>query len=187
MRIDRAVGAEVIERLRPLGVEAAIGALEAHRVEKAEMILRQFLHHDPVGISYLFGCGGQASGAVVDPVGDISPYLRASEETGMRIKFVVDTHIHADHLSSGRQLAEATGAAYVLSSRADVAFPFQAVEDNDFFGTMKPWPSRPSCVSRDIVQVELRTKMSTSPDCKAVKRCFPASGMKRTFVGSLKS
>jgi hydroxyacylglutathione hydrolase len=43
---------------------------------------------------------------------------------------VVDTHIHADHLSAGRPLAAATGAAYVLSSRADVAFPFHAVEDN---------------------------------------------------------
>jgi glyoxylase-like metal-dependent hydrolase (beta-lactamase superfamily II) len=95
------------------------------------MILRQFLHHDPIGISYLFGCGGHASGVVVDPVGDVEPYLRASEETGMHIKFVVDTHIHADHVSSGRRLAEAAGAAYVLSSRAEVAFPFQAVEDND--------------------------------------------------------
>lgn len=95
------------------------------------MILRQFLHHDPIGISYLFGCGGHASGAVVDPVSDIGPYLRASEETGMRIKFVVDTHIHADHLSAGRRLAAATGADYVLSSRAEVAFPFHAVADND--------------------------------------------------------
>ncbi len=49
----------------------------------------------------------------------------------MRIKFVIDTHIHADHVSSGRRLADAAGAAYVLSSRAEVAFPFQAVEDND--------------------------------------------------------
>ncbi|WP_114947587.1 MBL fold metallo-hydrolase [Microvirga calopogonii] len=95
------------------------------------MILRQFLHHDPIGISYLFGCGGHGSGAVVDPIGDIELYLRAAEETGMRIKFVVDTHIHADHLSSGRQLAEATGAAYVLSSQTEVAFPFHAVEDDD--------------------------------------------------------
>ena len=95
------------------------------------MILRQFLHHDPIGISYLFGCGGQASGAVVDPVGDPGPYLRAADETGMRIKYVIDTHVHADHLSAGRQLAEATGAAYVLSARADVAFPFLAVQDND--------------------------------------------------------
>ncbi len=37
------------------------------------MILRQFLHSDPVAASYLFGCGGKASAAVVDPVGDIRP------------------------------------------------------------------------------------------------------------------
>jgi hydroxyacylglutathione hydrolase len=55
----------------------------------------------------------------------------AADETGMRIKYVIDTHVHADHLSAGRQLAEATGAAYVLSARADVAFPFLAVQDND--------------------------------------------------------
>ncbi len=95
------------------------------------MILRQFLHSDPVGISYLFGCGGKASAAVVDPVGDIEPYLRAAEATGMRILFVVDTHVHADHVSAGRALAEAAGAEYVLSSRADVAFAFKAVNDGD--------------------------------------------------------
>jgi hypothetical protein len=60
------------------------------------MIIRQFLHQDPVGISYLFGCGGRAAGAVVDPVGDIEPYLRAAEAAGMRIHFVIDTHVHAD-------------------------------------------------------------------------------------------
>ncbi len=43
------------------------------------MILRQFLHREPVGISYLFGCGGKATCAVVDAVGDIEPYLRAAE------------------------------------------------------------------------------------------------------------
>ncbi len=37
------------------------------------MILRQFLHSDLVAASYLFGCGGKASAAVVDPVGDIWP------------------------------------------------------------------------------------------------------------------
>ena len=65
------------------------------------MILRQFLHNDPVGISYLFGCGGKAAGAVVDPVGDIQPYLQAADNAGMRIHFVIDTHVHADHLSAG--------------------------------------------------------------------------------------
>jgi hydroxyacylglutathione hydrolase len=95
------------------------------------MILRQFLHTDPVGVSYLFGCGGKAAGAVVDPVGDIQPYLQAAESTGMRIQFVIDTHVHADHLSAGRQLAKAAGAEYVLSSNADVSFSFKAVNDGD--------------------------------------------------------
>jgi glyoxylase-like metal-dependent hydrolase (beta-lactamase superfamily II) len=95
------------------------------------MILRQFLHTDPVGISYLFGCGGKATGAVVDPVGKIEPYLRAAEDAGMRIHFVIDTHVHADHLSAGRALAEAAGAEYVLSAEADVSFPFKGVRDEE--------------------------------------------------------
>lgn len=95
------------------------------------MILRQFLHQDPVGISYLFGCGGRAAGAVVDPVGAIEPYLSAAEAAGMRIHFVIDTHVHADHISAGRELAAAAGAEYILSSRAEVSFPFKAAQDGD--------------------------------------------------------
>ena len=93
------------------------------------MILRPFLHGDPVAISYLFGCGGMASAAVVDPVGDIAPYLAAAEATGMRILHVVDTHIHADHVSAGRRLADAAGANYVLFAGAEAAPPFRGIGD----------------------------------------------------------
>ncbi|MBI5939648.1 MAG: MBL fold metallo-hydrolase [Caulobacterales bacterium] len=95
------------------------------------MILRQFLHTDPVAISYLFGCGGQATGAVVDPVGDIQPYLDAAQATGMAITYVIDTHLHADHLSAGRALADAVGAPYVLFAEAPAAAPFKGVRDGD--------------------------------------------------------
>lgn len=95
------------------------------------MILRQFLHTDPVAISYLFGCGGKAAAAVVDPVGDIAPYLNAAQETGMRILYVIDTHLHADHLSAGRRLAEAANAEYVLFAEAEAAPSFRGVRDRD--------------------------------------------------------
>jgi glyoxylase-like metal-dependent hydrolase (beta-lactamase superfamily II) len=95
------------------------------------MILRQFLHTDPVAISHLFGYGGHATCAVIDPVGDIRPYLRAADETGMRIRFVIDTHIHADHRSAGRALAREAGAEYVLHAAADVAFTMHTVKDSD--------------------------------------------------------
>lgn len=95
------------------------------------MILRQFLHSDPVAASYLFGCGGKSAAAVVDPVGDIAPYLEVAEATGMRILYVVDTHIHADHISAGRSLAAASGAQYVLFEGAEAGFPFLRAKDGE--------------------------------------------------------
>jgi len=95
------------------------------------MILRQFLHTDPVAASYVFGCGGKAVGAVVDPLGDMAPYLHTAEQTGMRIRYVIDTHLHADHVSAGRELAKAAGAEYVLFADANVNFSFHKVRDGD--------------------------------------------------------
>lgn len=95
------------------------------------MILRQYLHTDPIAISYLFGCAGHAAGAVVDPVGDVAPYLDAAQSAGMRIRYVIDTHLHADHLSAGRALAAAAGADYALFAEAQAALPFRKVRDGD--------------------------------------------------------
>lgn len=95
------------------------------------MILRQFLHQDPVGISYLLGCGGQGLAAVVDPMGPLEPYLKAAEAGGMRIAYVIDTHVHADHVSAGPELARTVGANYVLSAKANVLVPFRPVNDGD--------------------------------------------------------
>jgi hydroxyacylglutathione hydrolase len=95
------------------------------------MILRQFLHTDPVGISYLFGCGSKATGAIVDPVAEPDTYLRAAQEAGLKIDYVIDTHVHADHVSTGRDLADAAGAPYLLSAKADVDIPFKGVDDGE--------------------------------------------------------
>lgn len=95
------------------------------------MILRQFLHRDPIAASYLFGCGSKAAGAVVDPVGDVAAYLAEADARGLQLRYVIDTHLHADHISTGRALAEAAGAEYVLWSGAEVAFPFTGVRDGD--------------------------------------------------------
>ncbi len=83
------------------------------------MIFRQFLHTEPIGASYLFGCGGQGRCVVVDPFDDIGPYLDASRETAMRIMHVIETHVHADHRSGGRALAEASGATYLVHECVD--------------------------------------------------------------------
>jgi hydroxyacylglutathione hydrolase len=84
------------------------------------MIFRQFLHTSPIAASYLLGCAGRGESVVVDPLEDIELYQRASRDAGMRIVHVIDTHVHADHLSGGRALAEATGASYLVHESASV-------------------------------------------------------------------
>lgn len=95
------------------------------------MILRSFLHTDPVAISYFFGCIGCKATAVVDPVGSITPYLELAERHGAPVRYVIDTHVHADHLSPGRELAKAAGAEYVLHQSAEVDFAFRGVADGE--------------------------------------------------------
>jgi glyoxylase-like metal-dependent hydrolase (beta-lactamase superfamily II) len=68
---------------------------------------------------------------VCDPIEKIEPYLRVSEETGMKIRYVIDTHVHADHVSGGRRLAGATRADYVLHDSAGARFQFRGVKDNE--------------------------------------------------------
>jgi hydroxyacylglutathione hydrolase len=52
----------------------------------------------------------------------------------MHIRYVIDTHLHADHVSTGRALADASGAEYVLFAEAAAKFPFLGVRDGDLLG-----------------------------------------------------
>jgi hydroxyacylglutathione hydrolase len=96
------------------------------------MILRPYLHSEPViAASYLFGCAGKARGAVVDPVEDVDLYLRDAERLGLPIRYVIDTHLHADHVSGGPRLAEAAGAEYVLLKGSGARLPHLGVSDGE--------------------------------------------------------
>jgi glyoxylase-like metal-dependent hydrolase (beta-lactamase superfamily II) len=84
-------------------------------------------------LSYLIGAGSEAF--VIDASLDPQVYLDLARTHGWQITSVLDTHIHADHLSRSRQLAERSGAMLFLPDQQRVSFPFKAVRDGDTLAT----------------------------------------------------
>lgn len=83
-------------------------------------------------LSYFFSCAGHAKAIAVDVVaGDEAWFVEQAQHANVTITHVIDTHLHADHLSGGRRLAALTNAAYCLhlSAHESVAFPFTALQD----------------------------------------------------------
>jgi glyoxylase-like metal-dependent hydrolase (beta-lactamase superfamily II) len=96
------------------------------------MFFRQYPTKDST-LSYFFGCGTLAKSVAVDVVaGDEPWFVEEARKANVKITHVIDTHVHADHVSGGRNLAAMTGALYCLhESDADlVKFPFEPLRDS---------------------------------------------------------
>jgi hydroxyacylglutathione hydrolase len=93
------------------------------------MYFKQFYLGCLAHASYLIGDRGEA--AVVDPQRDVDQYLIEAAENGLHIKYVIETHLHADFVSGHRELAARTGAQIVIGAKANASFPHLAVHDTD--------------------------------------------------------
>ncbi|HEY8148892.1 MAG TPA: rhodanese-like domain-containing protein [Vicinamibacteria bacterium] len=93
------------------------------------MYFKQFYLGCLAHASYLIGSEGEA--AVVDPRRDVEEYLAEAAAQGLRIRYVVETHLHADFVGGHRELAERTGAQVVFGAKAGAAFPHRPVRDGD--------------------------------------------------------
>jgi glyoxylase-like metal-dependent hydrolase (beta-lactamase superfamily II)/rhodanese-related sulfurtransferase len=82
--------------------------------------------------SYLVGCSDTCSAALIDPeVRQIDRYHALASRDGLRIKFVVDTHTHADHFSATRQIGEALGVPVVMNRFSAAPFADMRLDDGD--------------------------------------------------------
>ena len=80
-------------------------------------------------LSYLICSEGDA--AVIDPSVEPEVYLSLARERGAGIRAILETHIHADHLSRARLLAERSGAELVLPRQQRVRYPHRLVTEGD--------------------------------------------------------
>lgn len=79
--------------------------------------------------SYMIGSEGVA--AVVDPQRDVEIYLDEARNQGLAIRYIIETHLHADFVSGHRELAAATGATIYMGRHAEAAFPHVDALDRD--------------------------------------------------------
>jgi len=93
------------------------------------MYFKQFYLGCLAHASYLIGSGGEA--AVVDPQRDVDEYIEEAKAQGLAIKYVIETHLHADFVSGHQEIAARTGAQIIFGAQAGVAFEHRAVKDGE--------------------------------------------------------
>lgn len=92
------------------------------------MLLKYFYDEQLAQASYLVGCQVKGEAVVIDPARNIEPYLIASEKEGMKIVGALETHIHADYVSGGREIANRLGAKLYVSDEGNADWKYKNVE-----------------------------------------------------------
>lgn len=93
------------------------------------MYFKQFYLNCLAHASYLIGSGDEA--AVVDPQRDVDQYIEEAAAQQLKIKYIIETHLHADFVSGHRELSERTGAEIVFGAKAGATFAHRAVKDGE--------------------------------------------------------
>jgi glyoxylase-like metal-dependent hydrolase (beta-lactamase superfamily II) len=129
------------ERLRARGISARAlaGGMKAWslawnvaevRVPESTATVIQVRRTGKGCLSYLIGSGAEA--VVIDASLNPDVYIDLAATQGWTITHVLDTHVHADHLSRGRALAEASGGVYYAPLMNRLAFAFEPMADRDY-------------------------------------------------------
>ena len=75
--------------------------------------------------------GSEKEAVIIDPQRDVEQYIDYAAANGQQIKYIIETHSHADFVSGHIELAEKTGAEIVYGAKANTEFPTHKVKDGD--------------------------------------------------------
>lgn len=95
------------------------------------MFIQSFFVPGLAHLSYLVG--GKGTCAIIDPKRDIEEYIAVAKAMGMRITYILETHLHADFISGHMDLAAKTGAEIIAPKTGQCAFAHRPVKDGDEF------------------------------------------------------
>lgn len=95
------------------------------------MWFESILRRETGCVAYMVGSLQEGSCAVFDPLWDIEPYLQLAKRKSSTIRYVIDSHSHADHVSGARRLASATGGELILPELAEINYEARRVKGGD--------------------------------------------------------
>lgn len=106
-----------------------------HSLETMHMHVEQLYTNCLSEAAYFIASEGEA--AVIDPLRDVDTYVKKAEEMGVTIKYIFETHFHADFVSGHLELAKATGAPIVYGPKTKAGFPIHEATDGEVFAIGK--------------------------------------------------
>ncbi|HLU37712.1 MAG TPA: MBL fold metallo-hydrolase, partial [Thermomicrobiales bacterium] len=82
-------------------------------------------------VAYLIADTEAGEAAIIDPRRDVDAYVAWAEERGLRFVTILETHVHADFVSGGKELARVTGAPIYAPRLGQVEYEHTPVDDGD--------------------------------------------------------
>jgi len=95
------------------------------------MFFQQFKVEGLGCLSYLIGCPANGTAVVVDPKRDYEDYIEVAEKNGMKITAIIDTHVHADHVSGALELSKRTGATIYTGADPEIEYEHSVLKEGD--------------------------------------------------------
>jgi len=154
------------------------------------MIVKQIEVGRMAVFAYLVGCEKTKEALVIDPAGDEDRILQEANKNGLKIKYIVNTHFHVDHMLGNRRIQDLTNATIVIHEKEAHGLTHQSQQMLDMFGADPSPPAGKTVKEGDVITVgEVSLLVIHTPGHSPGSICLYGNGLVFTgdtlFVGGV--
>ncbi len=154
------------------------------------MIVKQMEVGQMAVFAYLVGCEKTKEALAIDPAGDVDRILKEANKDGLKIKYIVNTHFHVDHMLGNKRMQDLTNATIVIHEKEAHALTHQSKQMLDMFGAEPSPPAGKTVKEGDVITIgEVNLSVIHTPGHSPGAICLYGNGVVFTgdtlFVGGV--